>query len=248
MVWKPSFLHHLPGVTLLRHNYINHLLGCSSIPVSASPSTFMGSKKCTWGPSYWCQNYKQAKECKAMEHCREKVWKLKGAVIELLHLPCLTSLPPLPFQFSLYLPQVNIILFFELWVSSLLPKYPIQTLNSTRVTRLTGFVSIEKPLNLTACLKKSLNCDRSPRLCLKHFIKHLSGHVMASINLFRSGPLHVCCLAQFLKKDKYYTLSCSQKSTHFLLVSQYLMYMQQSMSRAFCIVLEFLNDTLPRIA
>ena len=218
MVWKPSFLHHLPGVTLLRHNYINHLLGCASIPVSASPSTFMGSKKCTWGPSYWCQNYKQAKECKAMEHCREKVWKLKDAVIELLHLPCLTSLPPLPFQFSLYLPQVNIILFFELWVSPSCLSTPSKhlTLQSTWVTRLTGFVSIEKPLNLTACLKKSLNCDRSPRLCLKHFIKHLSGHVMASINLFRSGPLHVCCLAHSKKRQILHTQLLSKEHTLFV--------------------------------
>ncbi|KAJ7383615.1 hypothetical protein OS493_026801 [Desmophyllum pertusum] len=42
--------------------------------VSASPT---GQGKCSWGPSYWCQNYKQALECNALEHCRTKVWTVK---------------------------------------------------------------------------------------------------------------------------------------------------------------------------
>ena len=42
---------------------------------SALPRKPLGSEKCTWGPAYWCKNYKQATECNAMEHCRRHVWK-----------------------------------------------------------------------------------------------------------------------------------------------------------------------------
>ncbi|KAK3726300.1 hypothetical protein QZH41_012728 [Actinostola sp. cb2023] len=35
----------------------------------------VGNVKCTFGPSYWCQNYKQAKECNAIQHCQDRVWK-----------------------------------------------------------------------------------------------------------------------------------------------------------------------------
>ena len=41
-----------------------------------------GKAKCSWGPSYWCQNYKQALECNALEHCRAKVWAVKNEVIK----------------------------------------------------------------------------------------------------------------------------------------------------------------------
>ena len=30
---------------------------------------------CSSGPSYWCESYKQAKECGAVHHCTEHVWK-----------------------------------------------------------------------------------------------------------------------------------------------------------------------------
>ncbi|XP_020606225.1 prosaposin-like [Orbicella faveolata] len=42
--------------------------------VSGTPT---GQAKCSWGPSYWCQNYKQALECNALEHCRANVWAVK---------------------------------------------------------------------------------------------------------------------------------------------------------------------------
>lgn len=42
--------------------------------VSATP---LGQSKCSWGPSYWCENHKQAVECNALEHCRTKVWAVK---------------------------------------------------------------------------------------------------------------------------------------------------------------------------
>lgn len=51
--------------------YLNHFA------VSAGPT---GQEKCSWGPSYWCQKYKQAVECNALEHCRTKVWALKDDV------------------------------------------------------------------------------------------------------------------------------------------------------------------------
>ncbi|OAD53035.1 Proactivator polypeptide [Eufriesea mexicana] len=32
-------------------------------------------KHCTWGPVYWCSTNETAHECKAVEHCKENVWK-----------------------------------------------------------------------------------------------------------------------------------------------------------------------------
>ncbi|XP_014484290.1 PREDICTED: prosaposin-like [Dinoponera quadriceps] len=34
----------------------------------------VGADKCTWGPSYWCQNLQTAQECQAVKHCTEKHW------------------------------------------------------------------------------------------------------------------------------------------------------------------------------
>ncbi|XP_043251001.1 uncharacterized protein LOC122396524 isoform X5 [Colletes gigas] len=34
-----------------------------------------GIKHCTWGPAYWCSTNETAFECKAVEHCKEHVWK-----------------------------------------------------------------------------------------------------------------------------------------------------------------------------
>lgn len=57
------------------HSYFDvHL----DVTVSASP---LGQEKCSWGPSYWCESYKQAVECKALEHCRTKVWAVKNEVM-----------------------------------------------------------------------------------------------------------------------------------------------------------------------
>ncbi|KAL7646629.1 UNVERIFIED_CONTAM: hypothetical protein RMT77_001880 [Armadillidium vulgare] len=38
------------------------------------PKELLGSKKCTWGPSYWCKSKKHADSCGATQHCIEKVW------------------------------------------------------------------------------------------------------------------------------------------------------------------------------
>ncbi|XP_014225050.1 uncharacterized protein LOC106651173 [Trichogramma pretiosum] len=35
----------------------------------------LGSKACTWGPSYWCQNLTTAAGCKATKHCIPNVWE-----------------------------------------------------------------------------------------------------------------------------------------------------------------------------
>ncbi|XP_076766761.1 prosaposin [Xylocopa sonorina] len=32
-------------------------------------------KHCTWGPAYWCSTNETARECKAVQHCKEHVWK-----------------------------------------------------------------------------------------------------------------------------------------------------------------------------
>ncbi|XP_046391934.1 prosaposin [Ischnura elegans] len=51
---------------------------CSSkfLNKSSGPATvhLLGGKKCTWGPSYWCQSEFHANACKATKHCQDKVW------------------------------------------------------------------------------------------------------------------------------------------------------------------------------
>ncbi|CAH1175910.1 unnamed protein product [Phaedon cochleariae] len=34
----------------------------------------LGSERCTWGPSYWCQNLTSAAGCHATKHCIQTVW------------------------------------------------------------------------------------------------------------------------------------------------------------------------------
>merc|ERR1712223_1620335 len=42
---------------------------------SASASrALLGSQKCTWGPSYWCNGIRQSSKCQATSHCINKVW------------------------------------------------------------------------------------------------------------------------------------------------------------------------------
>ncbi len=38
------------------------------------PAHIVGSQKCTWGPSYWCNNIQSAKECRTTYHCVKDVW------------------------------------------------------------------------------------------------------------------------------------------------------------------------------
>ncbi|XP_077287168.1 prosaposin [Arctopsyche grandis] len=51
-------------------SYVNLM----STRTKRSAQQLLGAKKCTWGPSYWCENENQANECHALNHCREKVW------------------------------------------------------------------------------------------------------------------------------------------------------------------------------
>lgn len=40
----------------------------------SGPKPLLGTEKCVWGPSYWCQNSETAAQCNAVEHCRRHVW------------------------------------------------------------------------------------------------------------------------------------------------------------------------------
>ncbi|XP_006837531.1 PREDICTED: prosaposin [Chrysochloris asiatica] len=47
------------------------------LKVGACPSAhkpILGTEKCVWGPSYWCQNMETAAQCNAVEHCKRHVW------------------------------------------------------------------------------------------------------------------------------------------------------------------------------
>lgn len=39
----------------------------------------LGASRCTWGPSYWCENFRNARGCKATNHCIYRVWSKNTA-------------------------------------------------------------------------------------------------------------------------------------------------------------------------
>ncbi|NP_001139595.1 prosaposin isoform E precursor [Mus musculus] len=48
---------------------------CSKIGVCPSAyKLLLGTEKCVWGPSYWCQNMETAARCNAVDHCKRHVW------------------------------------------------------------------------------------------------------------------------------------------------------------------------------
>lgn len=52
----------------------------STVPVTVStpPSgshEILGRKECTYGPSYWCQNFTTSRACLATKHCIQTVWE-----------------------------------------------------------------------------------------------------------------------------------------------------------------------------
>ncbi|XP_022910966.2 prosaposin [Onthophagus taurus] len=51
------------------------LLVIAIYAVQATPSHLLGSKQCTWGPSYWCSNLTAASGCHAVPHCIQTVWQ-----------------------------------------------------------------------------------------------------------------------------------------------------------------------------
>lgn len=44
-------------------------------PISESKPILLGAKECTYGPSYWCSNITNAKQCNAVKHCIQTVWE-----------------------------------------------------------------------------------------------------------------------------------------------------------------------------
>lgn len=44
-------------------------------PVETGQRHLIGAKECTWGPTYWCSNLKNAKGCGAVTHCIQTVWE-----------------------------------------------------------------------------------------------------------------------------------------------------------------------------
>ncbi|XP_028741986.1 prosaposin isoform X3 [Peromyscus leucopus] len=48
---------------------------CSKIGACPSAAKLLlGTEKCVWGPSYWCQNMETAARCNAVDHCKRHVW------------------------------------------------------------------------------------------------------------------------------------------------------------------------------
>ncbi|XP_045437707.1 prosaposin isoform X4 [Pipistrellus kuhlii] len=48
---------------------------CSKVGVCPrAGKPLLGTEKCVWGPSYWCQNVETAASCNAIEHCKRHVW------------------------------------------------------------------------------------------------------------------------------------------------------------------------------
>eukprot|EP00095_Tigriopus_kingsejongensis_P007881 maker-scaffold127_size327531-snap-gene-2.26 protein:Tk07881 transcript:maker-scaffold127_size327531-snap-gene-2.26-mRNA-1 annotation:"saposin isoform 1" len=53
------------------------ILGLTLLGVSLSSAGLLGSTKCTWGPSYWCQGFPESRQCSATNHCIQNVWSQK---------------------------------------------------------------------------------------------------------------------------------------------------------------------------
>ncbi|XP_055637082.1 uncharacterized protein LOC129775888 isoform X2 [Toxorhynchites rutilus septentrionalis] len=49
----------------------------SATPVNTGGGHLLGAKECTWGPTYWCSNLRNAKGCGAVTHCIQTVWEKK---------------------------------------------------------------------------------------------------------------------------------------------------------------------------
>ncbi|XP_034117679.1 uncharacterized protein LOC117576754 [Drosophila albomicans] len=52
----------------------------SSTPVAQQP--LVGGSKCTWGPSYWCENLSNSKDCRATRHCIQTVWEKRVVPVD----------------------------------------------------------------------------------------------------------------------------------------------------------------------
>ncbi|XP_078499374.1 prosaposin [Lissotriton helveticus] len=47
---------------------------CLKVGACESSAHLLGTKECTYGPSYWCKNMETATTCNAVEHCKRHVW------------------------------------------------------------------------------------------------------------------------------------------------------------------------------
>ncbi|KYN05638.1 PREDICTED: prosaposin [Cyphomyrmex costatus] len=46
------------------------------VVITADPKDgLLGRDECTWGPSYWCENLKTAKQCSNVKHCIRQYWE-----------------------------------------------------------------------------------------------------------------------------------------------------------------------------
>uniref|UniRef100_A0A336LVF0 CSON002275 protein n=1 Tax=Culicoides sonorensis TaxID=179676 RepID=A0A336LVF0_CULSO len=58
---------------MIKISYI--LCLCFVGAVYASPLDLLGSKECTWGPTHWCKNFQNSRNCHATKHCIQTVWQ-----------------------------------------------------------------------------------------------------------------------------------------------------------------------------
>ncbi|XP_054989180.1 prosaposin [Sorex araneus] len=55
---------------VMEPSYVCQKVG--ACPAARKP--LVGTEKCVWGPSFWCQNMESAALCNAVEHCKRHVW------------------------------------------------------------------------------------------------------------------------------------------------------------------------------
>ncbi|EDW53573.1 prosaposin [Drosophila sechellia] len=55
---------------------------CCAFGAFAAGTPLLGSSKCTWGPSYWCGNFSNSKECRATRHCIQTVWETQKVPVD----------------------------------------------------------------------------------------------------------------------------------------------------------------------
>jgi hypothetical protein len=56
---------------LKRFATLCHLM---NICTSENAPVVLGSKRCTWGPSYWCSSLSNSRECGSIDHCSNQIW------------------------------------------------------------------------------------------------------------------------------------------------------------------------------
>lgn len=49
-------------------------IGVFFVALTLASGSMLGSRSCTWGPTYWCKGIPESKECGATSHCIDRVW------------------------------------------------------------------------------------------------------------------------------------------------------------------------------